>query len=98
MPRPRLPLRRCEPHAERDEDSARDALDRAANSRPAQEVSRLRDCERVARQPNERHRAEEEAEEEQGTERRLAAGCELRQEAREKRRHLRVAEIADHTL
>ena len=78
-----------------DEDGAGDAVEPGADARAAQEVARTRDHERVAGQPAERHRAEDQAEaEERGG--RLPA--ELREQAREEDGHLRIAEVAEEAL
>src|SRR5205823_89421 len=73
-----------------------EAVESPPDSRAAEEVPRLRNGERVRGQPDERQRGEDEAEEDQRAER--GPGRELRQEAREEDRHLRVAEVADESL
>src|SRR5204863_385905 len=79
-----------------DQHGAGDGVEGATDPRAAQEIPRLRDRERIGSQPREGHRAEDEPEQEQRAERRT--GRELRQQAREEHRHLRIAEIADHSL
>src|SRR5204863_6155889 len=79
---------------ERHENGAGHGVERAPNPRAAKEVAGLRDDDRVAGQPCEGHCREGEAEPEQRGER----GAELRQQAREEDRHLRVAEVADDAL
>ena len=66
--------------------------------RPPQHVTGPRDGDAVAAEPRERHQAEEEAERERDTAKLAVGGCELRQEAREEDRDLRVREIAEKAL
>src|SRR5437879_6346889 len=91
------PLER-QAETETDEDSARQPLEGTTDPGPPQHIARLGHGHGIGAQPAQGHRAEEEAEEEEGGERRPAPGRELRQEAREEARHLGIPEIADHPL
>src|SRR5215207_7774824 len=82
------------PDPEGDKHRAENGVERAPNRGAPQDVPGLRNGEGVGGEPPKRHRAEEQAEPEQGDER----VAELRQQAREEDGHLRVAKIADHTL
>src|SRR5436190_8503479 len=86
-----------EPKAEADEDGARESVDGAADARPEEDVLRPRDREGVAGQPRRGHGTEAQAEGEKDGEARPRRR-ELRQEAREKDCHLRVAEVRDDAL
>src|SRR5437870_7212311 len=84
--------------AERDQGGARECLDRPAESGPSQEVARPGDRDGIEGQPGKREEAEDGAEKDEGPERSAPAGDELRQQAGEEHRHLRVSEIAEETL
>src|SRR5918996_3249816 len=92
-----VPLR-GEAESERDQDRARDRVEGAAHARAAQDGSGPRDSGGVRDQPDERHRAEEQPERQHGRERGAAVRRELREEAGEEDRHLRIPEVAEHAL
>jgi len=80
--------------AERDEHEAGHRVERPPDRRALQEARCLRDRRCVEAQPRERQHCKEDSEREHPRERR----AELRQQAREEDRHLRVAEIAEDAL
>src|SRR5258708_39641575 len=87
-----------EAQTEGDENGAGDALDGAADARPAQHVAGPRDGAGVEREPGEGQQRENQAEHYQREETCAAIRGELRQEAGEEDSHLLIALIAERPV